>query len=60
MRKIWISRISSALEARGHKYSQFIGKLKKSGIKLNRKMLSEIAFHQPKIFDEIVEMVFSS
>lgn len=56
-RKLWISRINAALTKHNIMYSRFISGLKKSNIDLNRKMLSEIAIHDPKAFDEIVEKV---
>jgi large subunit ribosomal protein L20 len=40
---------------RGARYSQFINGLKMSGITLNRKMLSQLAIEDPKVFDQIVE-----
>lgn len=54
-RRLWITRISAACEMRGIRYSQFINGLKKAEIELNRKMLSEIAIHDPAAFDAIVE-----
>ncbi len=53
-RRLWILRISAACRARGMMYSRFINGLGKAGIELNRKMLSELAIHDPKAFDEIV------
>lgn len=53
-RKLWITRINAAVRAHGLSYSQFINGLKKSNILLNRKMLSEIALHDPVAFSEIV------
>jgi len=54
-RGLWIVRLSAACRQRGVRYSQFISGLKKADIKLNRKMLSEIAIADPKGFDAIVE-----
>ena len=54
-RSLWIVRISAACEMRGIKYSRFIAGLKAANIALNRKMLSEIAIHEPTAFDAIVE-----
>jgi len=56
-RKLWIQRINAALDKHDLKYSQFINKLKKAKIEINRKMLSEIAIHQPEVFEEIVNEV---
>jgi large subunit ribosomal protein L20 len=57
IRKLWIMRINAALKPFEIKYSRFISGLKKSNIKLNRKMLSEIAIHDPKTFEEVVNKV---
>ena len=54
-RRLWILRINAASRARGMMYSRLIHGLKKAGIELNRKTLSEIAIHDPKAFDAIVE-----
>ncbi|MDC0449113.1 50S ribosomal protein L20 [bacterium] len=54
LRRLWITRINAALDTHNLKYSRFIAGLKKTNIQLNRKMLSEIAIHDPKTFDEVV------
>ncbi len=54
-RELWIIRISAALEGQGINYSRFIAGLKHANIALNRKMLSEIAIHDPKAFTAIVD-----
>ena len=54
-RRLWITRINAATRQRGLRYSEFISGLGKSGIELNRKMLSEMAIHDPTAFDAIVE-----
>ena len=54
-RRLWITRISAATKMRGMSYSRFIAGLKAANIKLNRKMLSEIAIADPPCFDKIVE-----
>lgn len=56
MRKLWNVRINAALEQRGLSYSKFIGSLSKKNIKLNRKMLSEIAQLNPGSFRKVIEM----
>ena len=53
--KLWISRISAAAKANGISYSQLIHGLNLANIKLNRKMLSEIAITDPAQFTLIVE-----
>ncbi len=55
-RRLWILRINAACRARGMMYSRFVNALSKAGIELNRKALSELAIHDPKAFDEIVEV----
>ena len=55
-RALWITRVKAACMQRGIRYSQFIHGLKLAGCELNRKMLSEIAIHQPAVFDEIVDL----
>lgn len=54
-RQLWIARISAAAKANGMNYSTFMNGLKKAGITLNRKMLSEIAINDPAGFTAIVE-----
>jgi large subunit ribosomal protein L20 len=54
-RKLWITRITAACKMRGTRYSLFVNGLKKAGNLLNRKMLSEIAITDPKLFDKICE-----
>ena len=54
-RKLWIIRINAACRAEGLRYGQFINGLTKLGILLNRKVLSELAIHNPDAFKELVE-----
>ena len=49
-RRLWIARINAGCKLNDMNYSSFINGLKKSGIALNRKMLSEIAIHDPAAF----------
>ena len=56
-RRLWITRISAAVRAEGMSYSVFMNGLKKLGITLNRKMLSELAINDAKAFSELVEKV---
>lgn len=56
-RKLWIIRISAACRSNGTTYSKFMNGLKKSGIILNRKMLSEIAIADPESFSSLVSKV---
>jgi large subunit ribosomal protein L20 len=52
---LWIIRLNAALEPLGMKYNYFIKKLKDKKIKLDRKILSQIAVEYPRIFQKIVE-----
>ena len=54
-RKLWIARINAAARLNGISYSQFMNGLKKSGIGINRKMLSEMAIHDAAGFKALVE-----
>ena len=54
-RRLWITRISAACKLNGINYSTFMNGLKKAGITLNRKMLSEIAIADPAAFTSLVE-----
>ncbi len=54
-RKLWITRISAACKMNGINYSQFMNGLKKAGVVLNRKMLSELAIHDAAAFTALVE-----
>ena len=54
-RNLWISRISSAARAFGISYSKLINLLQKKDIKLNRKMLSDIAINDSQSFKEIIK-----
>ena len=55
--RLWIIRVSAACAERGIRYSTFIHGLKLANIELNRKSLSELAIHEPAVFDEIVAIV---
>ena len=54
-RQLWITRISAACRMNGVNYSTFMDGLKKAGVTLNRKMLSEIAIADPAAFTALVE-----
>ncbi|MEG0396114.1 MAG: 50S ribosomal protein L20 [Oscillospiraceae bacterium] len=53
-RSLWITRINAACRAEGVNYSTFMNGLKKSGIELNRKMLSEMAIHDAASFSALI------
>ena len=54
-RKLWITRINAAARMNGISYSRLIDGLNKAGVTLNRKMLSEIAIHDPAGFTKLVD-----
>ena len=54
-RRLWIARINAACRPQGINYSSFMNGLKKAGIELNRKMLSEMAIHDQAGFAALVE-----
>ncbi len=54
-RKIWITRINAAARINGMSYSKFMNGLKLSGIELNRKVLADMAIHDPSGFASLVE-----
>ncbi|MDO8648487.1 MAG: 50S ribosomal protein L20 [Candidatus Peregrinibacteria bacterium] len=54
-RALWLVRLNAALRSRGVSYSRFANALKTKKILLNRKVLSELAIHEPKTFDAIVK-----
>ncbi|TWT47459.1 50S ribosomal protein L20 [Botrimarina hoheduenensis] len=59
-RKLWIIRINAASRERGLRYSELIAGLKKAGIELDRKTLSEMAIHDALAFDAVVEKAKSA
>ena len=59
-RSLWIQRINAGVRAEGLTYSKFINGLNKSGIKLDRKILAEIAYDNPEAFKIIVKKAQSS
>ena len=54
-KSLWIQRINAGVRAEGLTYSKFINGLSKSGIKLDRKILAEIAYDNPEAFKAIVK-----
>lgn len=56
-RGLWIMRINAAARTHGMTYSQFMGKVHKAGIELNRKVLSDLAMNHPTAFAEIVKTI---
>jgi len=56
-RALWIQRINAATRQHGLSYSKFIGQVSKSGLKLNRKVLADLAANDPAAFKAVVEKV---
>jgi large subunit ribosomal protein L20 len=59
-RSLWIQRINAGVRAEGLTYAKFINGLNKSKVKLDRKVLAEIAYNNPEAFKSIVKKVQSS
>ena len=59
-KSLWIQRINAGVRAEGLTYSKFINGLNKSGIKLDRKILAEIAYDNPEAFKNIVKKAQSA
>ena len=56
-RSLWIVRINAAVREYGMNYSQFMDKLTKSGIEINRKVLADLAMNNPEAFKAIIDQV---
>jgi len=56
-RALWQTKINAAVRAEGMNYNKFIYGLKKKNIGLDRKILADLAEHEPKIFKKVVELV---
>ena len=54
-RKLWIQRINAGARLEGMSYSEFMGKIKKANIDLNRKVLADLAMNHPEAFKAIVK-----
>ncbi|UCF60293.1 MAG: 50S ribosomal protein L20 [Anaerolineaceae bacterium] len=55
LRRLWIARINAAARQNGTTYSRLIHSLKTAGVRLNRKMLADLAVRDPKAFTAVVE-----
>jgi len=55
LRRLWITRINAASRQNGLSYSRFIHAMKKAEIKINRKMLADLAVRDPQAFSAVVE-----
>ena len=59
-RSLWIQRINAGVRAEGLTYAKFINGLAKSKIKLDRKVLAELAYNNPSVFKSVIKKVQSS
>ena len=56
-RSLWIARINAAVREEGITYSEFINKLQKKGIELDRKVLADLAMNHPETFKNLIQSV---
>jgi large subunit ribosomal protein L20 len=56
LRRLWIARINAAARQNGTTYSRLIHGMKQANIKINRKMLADVAVRDPKTFSEVVKV----
>ena len=54
-RRLWIVRINAAARLNGTTYSRLMGALRKADVDLNRKVLADLAMHEPDAFRQVVE-----
>lgn len=54
-RSLWITRISAAARAHDVSYSRLVKAMKDQKIEINRKVLSELAIHEPKVFEQVLK-----
>lgn len=54
-RNLWIARLSAAVQAQGLNYSAFASALRKAGVELDRKVLADLAIHEPTAFAAVVQ-----
>lgn len=59
VRRLWITRINAAARACGLSYNQFIAGLRKAGLQINRKALSEVATSDPTTFSKLASLVLA-
>ena len=59
-RRLWIVRINAAARAHDMSYSRFMSGLKKAGVEINRKVLADLAVHDPAAFGELAEVAKKS
>jgi large subunit ribosomal protein L20 len=55
-RRLWIQRINAACRTNGLSYSRFMAGLRAAGVELDRKVLADLAVHDPEAFAQLVEV----
>lgn len=56
MRRLWIRRINAAVRAQGLSYSEFMNGLNKAEVRVNRKILADMAVRDPAVFSQLVAL----
>ncbi|MDD5733463.1 MAG: 50S ribosomal protein L20, partial [Bacteroidales bacterium] len=56
-RALWIQRINAAARMHGMSYSQFMGKMNKANVGLNRKVLADLAMNNPQAFEAVISSI---
>jgi large subunit ribosomal protein L20 len=56
-RRLWIARINAACRSQGISYNRFINGLKKAQVGIDRKIMADLAVHDPDTFNQLVEIV---
>jgi large subunit ribosomal protein L20 len=56
-RRLWTIKINAAVRTEGMSYSRFISALKKKNVRLDRKILADLAEHEPEVFKKVVAFV---
>jgi len=56
-RGVWIARINAGARLHGMSYSELMGKLKKAGVDLNRKVLADLAMNHPSAFEAVIKKI---
>jgi large subunit ribosomal protein L20 len=59
-RRLWITRLNSACRISGMTYSTFIRGLKKADVRIDRKILADLAVREPQVFEKILELAKQS
>jgi large subunit ribosomal protein L20 len=59
-RRLWITRLNAALKQHGVMYSRFIRQMEEKNVKLDRKVMSELAISEPEVFTKVVETVMAT